>query len=175
MKIDETKLRQMIPGATDDQIKKFIEPLTECLERFQIDSPIRIACFIAQITHESGSLKYVRELACGKAYEGRTDLGNTQPGDGDRFKGRGLIQVTGRDNYTALKRDLKINCVDEPDLLERPYWAAMTAGWFWNLKGLNRYADIGDMRAITRRINGGLTGFDDRMNHFRRCKFVLEV
>ena len=173
--INETRLRQMIPAASYDTIKKFIGPLTETLQRYQINTPMRVCCFVAQITHESGSLHYVREIASGRAYEGRADLGNTQPGDGPRYRGRGLIQITGRANYQAVANDLKIDCLNEPDLLERPYWAAMSAGWFWNRHGLNKFADQADMRTITRRINGGLTGFDDRMQHFRLCKLVMEA
>lgn len=173
MQINETLLNQMIPTASADQIKKFAVPLGDTMERYQINTPVRVACFIAQITHESGSLKYLKELASGRAYEGRTDLGNTQPGDGVRFKGRGLIQVTGRDNYTRLAKELNIDCVNHPELLEQPEYAALTAGWFWSLKGLNKYADQEDMKTITKRINGGLNGFEDRMTHFRRCKTVL--
>lgn len=175
MQINEVLLKQMIPDASTDQIKKFMVPLADTMERYQINTTIRIACFMAQITHESGSLRYVKELASGRAYEGRKDLGNIHTGDGVRFKGRGLIQVTGRDNYTRVAKELNIDCVNHPELLEQPEYAALTAGWFWNMKGLNKYADQGDMQTITRRINGGLNGFEYRMEHFRRCKTIMSL
>jgi putative chitinase len=137
---------------------------------------MRQAAFLAQIAHESGSLCYVRELASGQAYEGRSDLGNTEPGDGVRFKGRGLIQITGRDNYRAVSKALYGD--DEtlqlhPELLEDVVPACRSAAWFWWSHGLNALADTGAFRAITRRINGGMKGQPDRLAFYATAKEVL--
>ena len=97
--MDKTTLKKIMPFATDANIDKFLPHLNDTMATFEIDTPMRQAHFLAQIAHESGSLRYVREIASGEAYEGRQDLGNVMPGDGPRFKGRGLIQLTGRTNY----------------------------------------------------------------------------
>jgi putative chitinase len=169
---------------TLDQLKKimpharlragiFLEPLNLTMAEFGIDTPARQASFLSQVGHESGQLRYVRELASGAAYEGRKDLGNTQPGDGVRFRGRGLIQVTGRANYAACMMALDIDCVDHPELLELPINACRSAGWFWKSNGLNGLADAGDQRKVTRRINGGYNGLDDRLALFSVAQRVL--
>src|SRR6187431_138745 len=99
MTINEIILKQCIPHVSSEALIKYLQPINTTIEKFNIDTPKRLAAFLAQLAHESGSFKYVRELADGRAYEGRKDLGNTQPGDGPKFKGRGLIQLTGRTNY----------------------------------------------------------------------------
>jgi putative chitinase len=121
--------------------------------------------FLAQVAHESGGFNYVRELASGDAYEGRADLGNTEPGDGVRFKGRGLIQITGKANYAACGDALGVDLLLTPELLERPDLAARSAGWYWDSRHLNELADRGDARAITKKINGGLNGYQDRLSY----------
>lgn len=143
-------------------------PINAAMREFGIStSPDRIAAFLAQIGHESGRLRYVREIwgptPVQERYEGRADLGNTQPGDGKRFMGRGLIQITGRANYAQISDALGEDFVRFPGLLERPEFAARSAGWFWASRGLNELADAGDHRRITRRINGGLNGLEDRL------------
>jgi len=140
----------------------WVAPLVAAMERYSINSHVRQAMFLAQVGHESGRLVYVREIASGKAYEGRKDLGNVEPGDGVRFRGRGLIQVTGRANYVACGFALELDLIARPELLERPEHAAMSAAWFWWQKGLNELADKGDFNWITRRINGGTNGMADR-------------
>lgn len=171
---------------TLDQLKKIVlyagpraavycGPLNEAMDEFGIDEPARQAAFLAQIAHESGSLRYVKELATGDAYEGRKDLGNTQPGDGRRFKGRGLIQITGRENYRACSRALygDERLLVQPALLEDVVPACRSAAWFWWSRGLNTLADIGGFRAITRAVNGGFNGYEDRLAYFDRAKAVL--
>lgn len=140
---------------------------------FEIDNPERQAAFLAQIAHESGSLRYVRELASGEAYEGRADLGNTEPGDGQRYRGRGLIQITGRSNYQACGDALGVDLVGNPELLEGPDLACRSAAWFWKAKGLNELADNGDFKLITKRINGGYNGYEDRVAFHERAQQVL--
>jgi putative chitinase len=142
---------------------KFIDPLNAAMDEFDINTPERTAAFIAQLAHESGQFRYVEELASGQAYELRSDLGNTQPGDGVRYKGRGLIQITGRSNYVACMLALDIDCVIHPELLCVPDNACRSAAWFWKSHGLNELADAGDFEKITRRINGGLNGEADRL------------
>ena len=133
----------------------------------------RVAMFLAQIGHESGQLRYVRELASGEAYEGRKDLGNTQPGDGVRYKGRGLIQITGRHNYTQCGLALNLPLVEQPELLEQPRWAALSAAWFWDANKLNELSDKGDLNRVTRLINGGYNGLADRTMLYKRALTVL--
>jgi putative chitinase len=154
-------------------IAAFFSPLVDAMEEFEINTPARQAAFLAQIGHESGQLRYVRELASGIAYEGRADLGNAQPGDGVRFKGRGLIQITGRTNYAKCGEALGLDLVGQPNLLEDPVNACRSAGWFWKTHGLNELADASDFIRITRRINGGTNGLADRQALLERAVGVL--
>lgn len=133
----------------------------------------RVAMFLAQIGHESGRLRYTLEIASGEAYEGRKDLGNTEPGDGVRFKGRGLIQITGRANYKQVGEALGLPLLTHPQLLEIPRHAAHSAAWWWNSRNLNAVADVGDIDRCTRIINGGLNGRDDRILLYKRALAVL--
>lgn len=153
----------------------YLEPLNLAMWEFGIDTPMRQAAFLAQIAHESGSLKYVREIASGEAYEGRRDLGNTEPGDGVRFRGRGLIQITGRANYRDCSLGLygDERLLQQPEILEGTVDACRSAGWFWQTMNLNKLADIGAFRPITRAINGGFNGYDDRLAYYERAKAVL--
>lgn len=150
---------------------------------FSIDSPQRLAAFLAQIGHESGRLLYVREIwgptLAQKRYEGRRDLGNVQAGDGKRYMGRGLIQTTGRTNYCATRDGLRGFIQEVPDfetspeLLEHPDMAALSAAWYWHSRDLNALADTGDFRGITLKINGGLNGLADRQALYEAGKRAL--
>lgn len=153
----------------------FAAPLSSAMTEFKIDTPQRQAAFLAQLCHESGSLRYVRELASGEAYEGRLDLGNIKPGDGVRFKGRGLIQITGRSNYGKCGQALNVDYIATPELLERPLDACRSAGWFWSSRGLNTLADSDSFGMLTKKINGGFTGLDDRIHHWLRARKALGV
>jgi putative chitinase len=175
-------LKACMPNATLENCQKFAEPLKGAMQEYEIaKTPRRIAAFLAQIAHESGSLRYVEEIASGEAYEGRTDLGNTQPGDGKRFKGRGLIQITGRYNYADLSKELHYDFIAYPEALERPGAASYSAAWFWWSRHLNRLADIDAILKISIRINGinpktgKPNGWDDRIEHWERIKKVLKV
>lgn len=173
--MDKATLKKIMPFATDANIDKFLPHLNDTMATFNIDTPMRQAHFLAQIAHESGSLRYVKEIASGEAYEGRKDLGNVIPGDGVRFKGRGLIQLTGRTNY-KLFDDFTIHesdLLNHPDRVERPDLAALVAGWFWNRNKLNELADQDMFLKITRKINGGYNGIEDRQQHLDRAKAVL--
>lgn len=166
------ELRAIMPFA-GKRAEVFIEPLNATMLEFEINNPLREAAFLAQIAHESGELRYVRELATGEAYEGRKDLGNTNPGDGVRYKGRGLIQVTGTANYRACGVALGVDLLADPGLLEQPLLAARSAGWFWSVKKLNELADKGDFLLITKRINGGTNGWAARVAYYERAKKVF--
>ncbi|MBO5407480.1 MAG: glycoside hydrolase family 19 protein [Bacteroidales bacterium] len=162
-------------GVTYTQVKPYVEWLNMYCQEYEIDTPLRMAAFLAQIGYESGRMRYVEEIASGKKYEGRKDLGNTQKGDGMRFKGRGLIQITGRANYTELSNDVGINFVSQPLLLSLPEYAVMSACWFWDKRKLNKYADAGEFKEITRRINGGYNGLEDREKLYHNCKRMLNI
>ncbi|MBP3343015.1 MAG: glycoside hydrolase family 19 protein [Bacteroidales bacterium] len=153
----------------------FVQHLKKYCREYRINTPERFSAFLAQIGHESGRLFYVEEIASGAAYEGRLDLGNSEPGDGVRYKGRGLIQLTGRFNYTILSDDTGIDFISNPQLLTEPQYAVMSACWYWNRHNLNHFADRGDLRSITKIINGGYNGLADRDYLYRRAKqyFVL--
>ena len=172
----------------------FLPALNAAMAEFGINTPARQASFLAQLAHESGQLVYVRELwgptLSQLRYErdfsaawpprARTDrnqlpydLGNAQVGDGSRFRGRGLIQITGRTNYAACGRALGLDLLAQPALLEQTVNACRSAGWFWQSHGLNALADAGDQVAVTRRINGGTNGLEERLAYFKTAQRVL--
>ena len=157
-------------GISVSRTQAWADPISAAMALWDISSSARQAAFLARIGHESGRLVYVRELwgptAAQTGYEGRADLGNTEAGDGKRFMGRGLIQITGRANYQRVSDALGTDFVSSPELLEQPSNAALSAAWFWNIHGLNDLADAGDFETITRRINGGLNGYADRQALF---------
>lgn len=159
-------------------VERFHMPLQRHMANYGIDTPRRRAHFLAQVCHESAQLRYTEEIASGAAYEGRVDLGNTQPGDGRRFKGRGLIQLTGRANYVAFGQALGRNFTTDANaalLATDPDLATQVACWFWSTRALNGPADANDLRRITLRINGGLNGYGDRQALYARaaCMFNL--
>ncbi|MDS7933589.1 glycoside hydrolase family 19 protein [Acinetobacter sp. V91_7] len=131
---------------------------------------LRFAHFIAQLAHESGNFRYMEEIASGAAYEGRKDLGNIMAGDGIRFKGRGPIQLTGRANYQQYGRALGIDFESHPELVAIPSIGLLVACKFWTNNGLNELADRDDILTITRRINGGTNGLDDRKSNLAKIK-----
>jgi predicted chitinase len=159
-------LRAVMPKVPDDQATRFAELLNTTLKEFDINSPRRQAAFLAQLAHESGQLRHMEEIASGEAYEGRKDLGNTQPGDGKRYKGRGPIQLTGRANYRMAGQALGLDLEGKPEQAAQPEVGFRVAGWFWKSHGLNELADKRDFRAITRRINGGLNGLESRQKYY---------
>lgn len=176
MPITAQRLLQILPNARS-QAGVFVSVLNTAMLHYQIVGPKRPAAFIAQIGHESGHLRYVREIwgptAAQRGYEGREDLGNTVPGDGRKYCGRGLIQITGRANYAKCGEALGLDLMNHPELLELPQHAAMSAAWFWKQKGLNDMADRDEFNTITRRINGGLNGLADRLALWKKAREVL--
>jgi putative chitinase len=176
MAITVQQLLQILPNA-GAKAGVFVPILNTAMGRYQIIGSKRIAAFIAQIGHESGQLRYVREIwgptPAQARYEGRADLGNIVSGDGLKYRGRGLIQITGRANYAACGDALGVDLISQPELLELPQYACLSAAWFWGIKRLNTLADAGDFERITRRINGGLNGQDDRLTLWKKATEVL--
>jgi putative chitinase len=181
---------------------KWFEPLQETFEKYQINTPKRQACFIGQTMHESGGYKFLREnlnysakalmntwpsrfpdadtaekyerqpeKIANKVYSGR--MGNTEDGDGAKYIGRGLIQLTGKDNYKAFGEAIGEDLLANPQLVEEPRYAALSAGWFWNKRGLNALADAMDITTLTIRINGGKIGIDDRIAKINKALDIL--
>ena len=152
-----------------------IDGINQTFETYSINTPLRQAHLLAQIMHESGNFKYTKEIADGSAYELRKDLGNTSPGDGTKYKGRGYIQLTGKNNYRQLSDNFQIDFVNKPYLLEQLPYAMLCAGWYWDLHKLNAWADNDDAITITKIINGGLNGLRNRIELLQHCKEVLLV
>lgn len=182
MPLTKGQILKIMPNACS-QAGVFISALNAALTRFNINTPKRIAVFLAQIGHESGQLQYVRELGS-EQYLSKCDtgtlatrLGNTPAldGDGQKYCGRGLIQITGRENYRQCSLGLfgDDRLLFIPELLEKPQWAAESAAWFWEQNGLNELADRDQFNSITRRINGGLNGLQDRLQLWVRARAVL--
>lgn len=167
------QLRAIMPNLPPDKAQQYLPLLNQAMAEAHIDTPRRQAAFLAQLAHESGELKYFEELASGAAYEGRRDLGNTQPGDGVRYKGRGPIQLTGRNNYRAAGQALGLDLEANPALAARPDVGFRTAAWFWNSRNLSPLADQGNFRAITKKINGGYNGEAGREKYWARAKQAL--
>ena len=177
-------LLQRATGCRAEDAEKYAAHLDAAMRAYGIDTFARCVAFLAQIGHESGSLRYAREIwgptPAQQRYEGRADLGNIQPGDGQRFMGRGLIQTTGRFNYRAvggrLRAKLGARVPDferDPGALELPEWAAWSAADYWGWRDLNALADAGEFEQITRRINGGLNGHADRLRRLQMAREAL--
>lgn len=181
----DAKTLMLAAGISAPRAELWALPLTAGMTRYDINTPMRQACYIAQVGHESMRFSRVREIWNPKQvpaqarYEGRVDLGNTQPGDGMRFMGRGLIQITGRDNYTKASKALGVDFVRNPQLLERDDYAAMVSAWWWHEHGCNELADSGDFLALSIRINGKIpetglpNGWADRQELWTTAKAAL--
>ncbi len=174
--LTQDKLAGIMASASAALIERFFLPLTLSCGHFGIDSPLRMTHFLAQVGHESGDLRYQEELADGRAYEGRADLGNSEPGDGPRIKGRGLIQLTGRANYqrfgAALGRDL-VNGDNPPAGGQRPAIGRRCRRLVLEKPRFERRRRCRRHRTVTRRINGGLNGLADRQAHLDRARWFL--
>lgn len=176
MNITPALLRAAV-GCTAELADIYADHLADACALNDINTPVRLAAFLAQVGHESGSLKHTAELwgptDAQRTYEGRKSLGNTQIGDGYYFRGRGLIQCTGRANMTQMAEWLNLDLLRSPELLEQPRWAALSAATWWARHGCNQLADSGDFEALTKRINGGLNGLEDRQRRWARAKEAL--
>lgn len=167
------QLKAIMPNLSNAKAQQYLPYLNSAMKEFKINTPERKAAFLAQLAHESVQLRYFEEIASGRAYEGRRDLGNTQPGDGERFKGRGPIQLTGRANYRTTGAALGLNLEGNPRLAAEPSVGFRVAGYFWQSRGLNSLADSRSFDAITRRVNGGFNGKASRDAYYRRALNVL--
>lgn len=171
--ITKEELSRVMPRLLTKKRDLLLPFLQAAMTENQITTYLREAAFLAQLAHESGQLKYMQELASGAAYEGRRDLGNTRPGDGRRYKGRGPIQLTGRANYRKYGALLGLDLEGNPELAATPEVGFRVAGAFWRLHGLNELADQRLFKTITRRINGGYNGLADRIQYYERALQVL--
>jgi len=176
-------LRAIMPHAPPD-LFRFVTPLNIAMDEFGIDTNVRRAAFLAQLAHESGSFRYMEEIASGAAYEGRRDLGNHEPEaiaaakdagttPGRFYKGHGPIQITGYYNHRDCGKALGLDLIHAPTQITLPVAGCRSAAWFWKSRNLNQFADAGQFEALTRRINGGINGLADRMAYLDRATEVL--
>jgi putative chitinase len=165
------------PRWPSERLEEDLKVLNEWADKFGVSTPLRMAHFLGQCAHESGEFRYVEEIASGKAYEGRKDLGNIYKGDGMRFKGRGYIQITGRKNY----QDYASSKFCVGNLMAHPEWLTKSPGrvkaslYFWWKNGLNALADKDDILAVTKRINGGYNGLAARKVYTNKAKGALGI
>jgi predicted chitinase len=179
--LTDAQLQRIMPTLAPARRQLYLPHLNDAMQRYGVDTLLRTAAFVAQLAHESGELRWMEELwgptAAQRRYEPPSDLarrlGNTQPGDGARFKGRGPIQITGRYNYRKFGALLGTDLIADPALAATPEWAFATAGLYWESNGLNELADARQFVTITRRINGGTNGLADRQMYYERAQAVL--
>ncbi len=200
--ITKEQLAQLIPG--NPYVSQWCEALNEILPEYGIDTPQRVAAFIAQCAHESGGFKFLKEnlnyrapslrktfpkyfpddaiaaayankpqMIANRVYANRMGNGDEASGDGFRYCGRGLIQLTGRDNYAFFAGSLDIPIEEATEYLETFEGAVQSACWFWETNNLNQWADRDDILTLTKRINGGTIGLEDRKKHYEHAKHVL--
>jgi predicted chitinase len=166
-------LRLIMPTLNIERVSSILPYLLATCEEFEINTPLRLSAFIAQIAHESAEFKWMEELwgptKAQLAYEFSRSLGNTQKGDGFRYRGRGPIQITGRANYTSFGEKLKLPLIDNPNLAARLDVGLRVAGQYWCSHDLNKLADKRQFDAITRKINGGLNGKSSRDVYYKRA------
>lgn len=186
MLVTPQQLKQIMPLAPDDVIDSHLVALNQALGEYEIHTPLRLAHFFTQTAHETDQWRGLTEYADGRAYENRKDLGNAQPGDGPRFKGRGLLHLTGRANYTAFQThrrlkpgqgSLDILSGNNANQVAQPLLACFSGGWFWRHGNgdLNPFADADDLCAVTRRINAGLLGLEKRFEFLKSAYSVFSV
>lgn len=171
-------LRKVAPKGKSWVIAGMADAMPRCIEIANLNTELRLAHFIAQVAHESDGFATMEEYASGAAYEGRDDLGNTHPGDGVRFKGRGPIQNTGRENYEIVMAELRalgivVDLIKHPELLEKFPYGALASALFWKRKRINRYADKDDNVMVTKRVNGGRNGLSSRAAYLKSTKRAL--
>lgn len=197
-------LKKCLPQARQARLEMFIEGFNETFDTFDMTTPERQAMFLAQTAHESGNFNFVEEnlnyraaaltriwpsrfpadvaaeyggkpdKIANRAYGGRMGNGPEATGDGFKYRGRGIIQLTGKDNYRACGEALGKDLVAEPDLVAQNPYAVLSAGWFWDTRKLNQWCDKGDILTVTKRINGGTIGLDDRKHHYEHILEVLK-
>ena len=180
IQVDAQTLREVAPHFSGDKgerqhaiITAVGEVLAATLDSYSINTRLRIAHFIGQTCHESAGFRTTEEFASGADYEGRADLGNDRPGDGVRYKGRGLLQLTGRANYRSIGKILGIDLENDPELAAEPVLSLKIACEFWKRKSINDPCDADNLVEVTRRINGGKNGIEDRRTLTARAKAAV--
>lgn len=176
MNLTLIQLKTVCPQQSAARLQLFVLPINGVLPIYGIDTPFRIQHFLAQAAHETAQFQFLTELASGTAYEGRVDLGNIIAGDGVKFKGRGIFQTTGRANYKAVSIHLfgDERLLDDPTLLSIPENAVKSAAYFWKSKNINRFADADDALGVTKTINGGTNGYQDRLKFLALAKQAIK-
>lgn len=171
-------IKKLAPRSRDSVVDDVVKYLNIYMKQYGVDTPLRVAHFMAQAAHESDSFKTLMEYwgptAAQRRYEGRKDLGNVQPGDGKRFMGRGIFQLTGRANYRQMSKILGVNLESNPDMAATGEISVRTALEYWRTRNLNALADRDDVRAVTKRINGGYNGLQDRINYLAKAKEIFK-
>jgi putative chitinase len=171
--ITKEMLKKIAPYSKDAIISALVEPLNEHLPKYGVNTHLRVTHFLAQAAHETAGFKTFEEFASGQAYEGRKDLGNTQPGDGKKYKGRGIFQLTGRANYKTFGKKIGKDLEGNPMLAGDAETSVLIALEYWNNRKLSPLADKDDVTAITKKINGGLNGFEDRKKYLVKAKKII--
>jgi putative chitinase len=168
------QLKRIAPSMGDEKATEYAPLINSAMKEFGIDTPLRQAHFLAQISHETDGFRTMEEYSSGRQYNGRKKLGN-RPGtnDGVTYKGRGAIQLTGRYNYDEAGKDLGVDLINNPRRAEDPDLAFRVAGWFWSKNNINDKADNNDLEGVTRKINGGTNGIKDRGAYFKRASEEL--
>jgi putative chitinase len=166
-------IKKLAPTSKDEIITSLVEYLNKHMPKYDVDNYLRVCHFLAQAAHEAAAFRTLEEYASGEAYEGRKDLGNTRKGDGVRYKGRGIFQLTGRANYRDIGKKIGMDLENNPELAESPEVSVLTALEYWRSRNLNPLADKDDVEGITRKINGGLNGFEDRKKYLSKIKGIL--
>lgn len=184
MKITERHITTIMPQAhNNNNLSLYVVYINGYADKFYIDTPLRMAHFLAQVAHETNELQHMKELGnadyCAKYDVGNLAkmLGNTHKGDGYKYKGRGLMQLTGRANYQAYQDSqfCNGNIMDNPSLLEQPLGAVKSGMWYWWKRGLNKVADKDNVTAVTKKINGGTNGLASRKTYLARAKKALGI
>jgi putative chitinase len=197
------QLQKIFPKTTVETLSKYVEPLIKVFKTYEINTSLRQAHFLAQIGHESGGFNFTKEnlnysadallkvfpkyfnadsaasharnpqMIANRVYSNRMGNGDVASNDGFTYRGRGLIQLTGKTNYTAFGKAVGLDLAKVVPYLETPEGAAMSAGWFWDTNKLNAKADADNIQSVTKTINGGTNGMDDRMAILARAKAAL--
>ena len=203
MKVTLDQLWNFYEDTDDFVLEKFVDPINKVIEEFEINTPQRLSMFLAQIGHESAGLtrlhenlnykaarltqifpKYFRDVdpneyannpekIANRVYCNRMGNGNEASGDGYRFRGRGAVQLTGRSNYVACGEDLEVDLINNPDYLETPEGAIRSAAWFWDQHDLNDWADKGDVATVSKKINGGTIGLEERKELYEEALTIF--
>lgn len=171
--ITRDMIKAIAPNSKEEIIGPLVGYLNKYMPKYGVDNYLRVCHFLAQAAHEAASFRTLEEYASGAAYEGRKDLGNVNKGDGVRYKGRGIFQLTGRANYRDIGKKIGMDLENNPELAESPEVSVLTALEYWKSRNLSPLADADNVELITRRINGGLNGFEDRKKYLARCKQVI--